>query len=184
MVHGSSKARDQIRATAASLHQSHSNVRSQPCLQPTPQLMAILNPLREARDRTHILMDISWICLCCAAMGTTQFIFRSSRVWYEWKKEILIWLICKHFLFIKCLIFISFCPITISSVFLNSLNFIAFIPVQWSSQPNFIAFPFQTPRPFSYPQAVSFGNHKFFKVCESVSVLQRSLSCPFFRFHM
>ena len=33
------------------------------------------------------------------------------------------------------------------------------------------------------PQTVSFGNHKFFKVCESVSVLQRSSVCPFFRFH-
>ena len=33
------------------------------------------------------------------------------------------------------------------------------------------------------PQAVSFGNCKFFKVCESVSVMQSSL-CPFFRIHM
>ena len=34
------------------------------------------------------------------------------------------------------------------------------------------------------PQSISFGNHKFFKVCESVSVLQRSSLCCFFRFHM
>ena len=36
----------------------------------------------------------------------------------------------------------------------------------------------------STPQNVSFGNHKFFKVCESVSVLRRSSVCPFFRFHV
>ena len=33
-------------------------------------------------------------------------------------------------------------------------------------------------------QSVSFGNCKFFKVCESKSALQRSSLCPFFRFHM
>ena len=33
-------------------------------------------------------------------------------------------------------------------------------------------------------QPVSFGNHTFFKVCESVSVLKRSSMCSFFRFHM
>ena len=51
-----------------------------------------------------------------------------------------------------------------------SMNFITFIVVQWSSQPNFIAFPSQTPAHPPTPQPVSFGNHKFFKVCESVSV--------------
>ena len=30
------------------------------------------------------------------------------------------------------------------------------------------------------PQPVSFGNHKFFKVCESLSILQRSSLCPLF----
>ena len=34
--------------------------RSEPSLQPTPQLQ-ILNPLSEARDWTHILMDTSWV---------------------------------------------------------------------------------------------------------------------------
>ena len=33
-------------------------------------------------------------------------------------------------------------------------------------------------------QPVSFGNHTFFKARESVSVLQTSSLCPFFRFHM
>ena len=44
-----------------------------------------------------------------------------------------------------------------------------------------IPYPQHLPSP---PQPVSFGNHKFLNVCESVSVLQRSSSCPFFRFHM
>ena len=39
-----SQARGQIGATAASLYHSHSNVGSKPCLQPTPQLMAMPDP--------------------------------------------------------------------------------------------------------------------------------------------
>ena len=41
---GGSWARSRIRATPASLHHSHSNVGSEPHLQPTPQLMAMLDP--------------------------------------------------------------------------------------------------------------------------------------------
>jgi len=35
----------------------------EPCLGPTPQLMAtpILNPLTKVRDQTHVLMDISGV---------------------------------------------------------------------------------------------------------------------------
>ena len=53
-AYGDSQARDLIGALAAGLHQSHSKARSEPCLRPTPQLMAtrILNPLSEARDQT------------------------------------------------------------------------------------------------------------------------------------
>ena len=39
-VYGGSQARDQIRATAASLGHSHNNMESKLCLGPTPQLMA------------------------------------------------------------------------------------------------------------------------------------------------
>ena len=39
-----SRARGLIRAVAAGLRQSHSNVESQPCLECTPQLRATLNP--------------------------------------------------------------------------------------------------------------------------------------------
>ena len=35
----------------------------------------IPDPLREARDGTHILMDPSWIRFCCATMGTPSVIF-------------------------------------------------------------------------------------------------------------
>ena len=52
-----------IGATAAGLHHSHSNMGSEPHLQPTPQLMEhwIFNPLMEARDRTRALMDTSQV---------------------------------------------------------------------------------------------------------------------------
>ena len=32
----------------------------------------ILNPLREAKDQTRNLMVPSWICFCCAIMGTPE----------------------------------------------------------------------------------------------------------------
>ena len=35
----------------------------------------IFNPLSRARDRTCILMDTSWVCFCCATMGTPCIIF-------------------------------------------------------------------------------------------------------------
>ena len=44
VTYGSSQARGQIRTVAASLHHSHSNVESQPRLQPAPQLTAVLDP--------------------------------------------------------------------------------------------------------------------------------------------
>ena len=44
MAYGGSQARCLIRAIAAGLRQSHGNARSEPCLQPTPQLMAAPDP--------------------------------------------------------------------------------------------------------------------------------------------
>ena len=43
-AYGGSEARGQIGAVATSLCQNHSNARSEPCLQPIPQLMAMLDP--------------------------------------------------------------------------------------------------------------------------------------------
>ena len=44
MPYGGSQARGLIGAVAAGLRQSHSNEGSEPCLQPTPQLMAMQDP--------------------------------------------------------------------------------------------------------------------------------------------
>ena len=43
-AYGDSQARGLIRAVASGLHQSHSNARSEPHLQPAPQLTATLDP--------------------------------------------------------------------------------------------------------------------------------------------
>ena len=53
-TYGSSQARDQIGATAARLHYSHSNALE-------PQYW-ILNPLIGARNHACTLMDTSWVC--------------------------------------------------------------------------------------------------------------------------
>ena len=39
------------------------------------QQCGILNLLSEARERTHVLMDLSWICFCCATTGTPSIKF-------------------------------------------------------------------------------------------------------------
>ena len=44
VAYGGSQARGLTRAIAAGLRQSHSNTRSEPCLQPTPQLKATPDP--------------------------------------------------------------------------------------------------------------------------------------------
>ena len=65
LAHSGSQAKGQIGAAAAGLHHSHSNTGSKQRLQPTQELMAlILNPLREARDQTLILMDTSRVRYC------------------------------------------------------------------------------------------------------------------------
>ena len=60
-------------------------------------------------------------------------------------------------------------------------EFITFIVVQWASQPNFIGFPSHTP---SVSPHYLLWKCKFFKVCESVSVLKRSSLNLFFRSHV
>ena len=73
-TYGGPQARGWNRTTAASLCHSHSNTRSKPHVQPTLQLIAMLetHPLSKARDRTHALMDTSQIHFCCATMATPK----------------------------------------------------------------------------------------------------------------
>ena len=63
---------------AASLHQSHSDAASGPGLRPISQLMAtrILDPLCEARDQTHIIMDTSWVLNLLSQTGTPEVAFK------------------------------------------------------------------------------------------------------------
>ena len=77
VAYGGSQVRGLIRAVAVGLRQSHSNARSEPHLQSTPQLMArILNPLSKVRDQTCILMDASQIIFCCTTTGTPMIFFK------------------------------------------------------------------------------------------------------------
>ena len=71
-TYGGSQARGRIRAAAAGLRQSHSNVGSEPPVQPTPQLTQcwILDPLSKARDRTRNLMLPGRVRFRCTTMGT------------------------------------------------------------------------------------------------------------------
>ena len=69
MTYGSSQARGRIGASAASLCHSHSNVGSEPHLQPIPQAQ-ILNPLSEARNQTCVLTDASRVHYRWATTGT------------------------------------------------------------------------------------------------------------------
>ena len=72
-TYGGSQARGPIGATAASLHHSHSNVRSELSVTYTiahGNHAMILNPMSEARDRTSNLMVPSQICFYCTTTGT------------------------------------------------------------------------------------------------------------------
>ena len=75
-VYGGSQTRGLIRAVAASLYHSHSNVISELCLQPTPQLTPLSDPwiFNPLRDQTCILVDASQIHFHWATMGTPAFI--------------------------------------------------------------------------------------------------------------
>ena len=68
VAYGGSQARGQI-GTAAGLRHSHSNPESQ---------CQILNPLIEARDRTHNLIVPSGIHFCCTTTGTPKPSFKKQ----------------------------------------------------------------------------------------------------------
>ena len=78
MAYGSSWARSWIGAAAASLHHSHSNIRSS-CIWDLCHSLwqhRILNPLSEARDGTCNLVVPSWIHFCCVTTGTPSTSFQ------------------------------------------------------------------------------------------------------------
>ena len=72
VAYGSSQARGPIRPTAAGLHHSHSNARSSHICDPhcISRQRQILNPLSEARNRTHDLIDTNQVRYCWATRGT------------------------------------------------------------------------------------------------------------------
>ena len=73
----SSQAGSRIGAIAACLRHNHSNAGSRLSLWPTHTYSSwqcrILNPLSEARDRTCIIMDTSWVRHCWATTGTLEY---------------------------------------------------------------------------------------------------------------
>ena len=85
VAYGSSQARDTIRATAASLHQTtETQDLSHVCdLHHSLHQCRVLNPLNEARDRTRVLTDASRIHFCCTMMRTPELSFfnASSLQW-------------------------------------------------------------------------------------------------------
>ena len=72
VAYGSSQARGRMAATAAGLY--HNQATPDPScvwdLHNSSGQGQILNPLREARDQTRILIDTSWVRFHWAAMGT------------------------------------------------------------------------------------------------------------------
>ena len=64
-AYGSSQARGRIRAGAAQAYTTATATPDLSCvcnLHYSSGQHGILNPLSEARDRTHVLMDTSWVC--------------------------------------------------------------------------------------------------------------------------
>ena len=95
----------------------------------------ILNPLREARDWTCILVDSGWVCNCWATMGTPlKRFFKQdcfcgfSKVSYKETKSTLRWKtsLCYLFLFSGM---IKFCPNIISITSSNS--FLSIWYIKW-----------------------------------------------------
>ena len=72
VAYGGSQARGWTWALAAGLHLSHSNSRSNCVCDPHHSSWQCLipNPLRQARNRTCILLDTSQISFCWATMAT------------------------------------------------------------------------------------------------------------------
>ena len=98
MAHGGPQARGLIRDVATVLHQSHSNVRSEPCLQTTPQLHSNTgSSIHQARP--GIKPATSWFLVGfinhCTTTGTPYLYLKNVRlywkVWYIFVGSIIIW---------------------------------------------------------------------------------------------
>ena len=76
-AYGSSQARGSNRSCSC-------NARSEPCLQPTPQLMPKLDPypMRKARDWTQVLMDPSQVHYCWDMTETPPVVFLNQTLCY------------------------------------------------------------------------------------------------------
>ena len=74
MAYECSQTRSRIRATAAGLHHSHSNVGYEPHLWPTLQLTATPypKPTEWGQDWTCVLIDTSRTHCCCTTTGTPK----------------------------------------------------------------------------------------------------------------
>ena len=86
--YGGSQARGQIGATAT----AQATATVMPDLSLVCNLYRsswqrwILNPLSEAKHRTHNLMVASWICFCCTTTGTLSlFLFKHFCAWFVLK---------------------------------------------------------------------------------------------------
>ena len=80
MTYGSSQARGGIGAAAAGLYHSHSNADPSCLCDLCKNLAATLdtNPMSEARDRTHILMDASQVLTPCSHNGNSSIYLKSK----------------------------------------------------------------------------------------------------------
>jgi len=83
-AYGGSQAMGWIRATAADLHHSHNNAGSKPCLWPTPQLTATLDPRPTERGQgsnPHLVVA-SRIRFHCATTETPDIAFFKLKGFY------------------------------------------------------------------------------------------------------
>ena len=90
LAYGSSQTRGKMGAIAASLFHSHSNMGCCICnLYHSSGQHQIPDPLSEARNRTHSLMDTNWVRLHCTTKGTPKHFFLNKFFMYFIK----VWLI-------------------------------------------------------------------------------------------
>ena len=79
MAYGGTQARDWIGAVAAGLHNSHSNSRSELHLQPTPQLMVMLDPY-PTEPRPGVKPVSSWMLVRFISLSHN----RQSPTVFQW----------------------------------------------------------------------------------------------------